>query len=107
MPNDEASKHVTDSLLLFARPQLADFQQQTWVEAAAPYIDHLYNVYQRKQNENHFSNNFSLTRFCKQLKVVLAAVESAKMVDSAIKEVDDEEKEWNATSQPTISEVSD
>lgn len=58
---------------------LADFQEQSWIEAVAPYIDYLYQ-HQTKAKENQsyetmaFRADFSLTRFMKQMKSVLSIV---------------------------------
>lgn len=58
-----------------------DFHEQSWTEAVAPYVDYLYNMYQVKGNQNQFydnvtfrNDNFSITRFSKQLRHVLSVL---------------------------------
>lgn len=77
---------ITENLLCMMRPGLIDFQElgQSWIESMAPYVDYLYNVYQQNAKESaqfydNFSfrnDNFSVTRFSKQLRYILAVLVS-------------------------------
>ena len=79
---------ITENLLCIMRLSLIDFQEQSWIEALAPYVDYLYNMYQVKGNQNQFydnitirNDNFSLTRFSKQLKHVLSVLTDSSTDD--------------------------
>ena len=79
---------ITENLLCIMRLGLIDFQEQSWIEALAPYVDYLYNMYQVKGNQNQFydnitfrNDNFLLTRFSKQLKHVLSVLTDSSTDD--------------------------
>lgn len=113
---------ITENLLCIMRPGLMDFQEQSWIEASAPYVDYLYNMYQSKGNQNQFydnfsfrNDNFSFTRFCKQLRHVLSVLvdntsaDDKKTMENAfimeenenlLKEANDE-NEWSSKINPT------
>lgn len=76
---------ITENLLCIMRPGLIDFHEtgQSWIETMAPYVDYLYNIYQQSATKDgaqfydNFSfrnDNFSLTRFSKQLRHILSVL---------------------------------
>ena len=80
---------ITENLLCMMRPDLMDFHEssQSWIESMAPYVDYLHSIYQQttkngtSQNQfyDNFSfrnDNFSLTRFSKQLRHILSVLVS-------------------------------
>lgn len=78
---------------------LADFQEQSWIEAVAPYVDYLYQ-HQTKPKEKQsyetmtFRSDFSLPRFMKQMKHVLSIiVENSLVASRSVDIIVDEESE--------------
>jgi hypothetical protein len=117
---------ITENLLCIMRPGLMDFQEQSWIEAAAPYVDYLYSMYQAKGNQNQFydnfsfrNDNFSVTRFGKQLRHVLSVLvdgsaDDKKTIESAFiieeQETAADESEWSSKANPsydTLHEVNE
>jgi hypothetical protein len=105
---------ITENLMCIMRPCLMDFHEQSWIEASAPYVDYLYNLYLAKGNQNQFydnfsfrNDNFSLTRYNKQLRHVLSVLvdsthdEMRTMENALIMEENDkmmkiDESEWSS-----------
>lgn len=103
---------ITENLLCIMRPGLIDFERQSWIEAASPYVDYLYSLHQSKENQNQFydnfsfrNDNFSLTRFCKHLKIVLSVLvdstfDEKKTIENALimeeNETKADESEWSS-----------
>lgn len=127
---------ITESLLCIMRPGLIDFHEQSWIEASAPYVDYLYSLYQSTKtgnNQNQFydnisfrSDNFSLTRFSKQLRHVLSILvvdsgssgggnEDTKTMENVFITMDEEqenemkinESEWSSKLNPTHEIMAD
>lgn len=106
---DMPQQKMKENLMYTTRPFVADFQQQSWVEAVAPYVDYLYNMRQATSSETQpyenfsFNNdNFSVTRLNKQLKNIFSVLMenstennflSAEKV--LVEEAADNENEWN------------
>lgn len=81
---------ITENLLCIMRPGLMDFHEssQSWIESTAPYVDYLHSIYQQTStkdgnSQNQFydnfsfrNDNFSLTRFSKQLRHILSVLVS-------------------------------
>lgn len=99
---------ITENLLCIMRPGSMDFQEQSWLEAMAPYVDYLYSMYQVKETQNQFydnitfrNDNFSLTRFSKQLKHVLSVLTDISADDKKTMEntfiIEENESTINAT----------
>lgn len=95
----------------------ANFQNQSWCEAVSPYVDYLYSMHQTKINQNQFyenfsfrNDNFSLTRFNKQLKLILSVVVdntidtmvNAEKILSEEPELNDNESEWSSQINSTF-----
>lgn len=114
---DLPQQKITDNLLSIIRPA-TDFHEQSWMESVAPYIDYLYTVYQTKSNQNQFyenfsfrNDNFSLSRFNKQLKHILSVIVDSSM-DSTMRnaenilseepEMKDNESEWSSQINPSF-----
>lgn len=105
---------VKEDLLSIARPMLTDFQEQSWIEAVSPFVDYLNRLYQAKGNTNQLydmttfrNDNFSITRFMKQMKNVLAlildnSVESMKAVEETLAEEPEsrDNSEWSSNINP-------
>lgn len=77
--SDLPQQTMKEHLISITRHLLVDFQDRSWVEATAPFVEHLYSMRQTKGNENQFYDNFSvrkdsfsLTRFNKQLRFILS-----------------------------------
>ncbi|KAG5671675.1 hypothetical protein PVAND_001863 [Polypedilum vanderplanki] len=117
---------ITENLLCIMRPGLMDFSEQTCIEALAPYVDYLYNIYQAKGNQNQFydnfsfrNDNFSLTRFSKQLKHVLSILvdsssDDKKTMENAFIIEENEttmasigESEWSSKSTNTLLKINE
>lgn len=118
---------ISEHLLCIMQPGLMDFHEQSWIEASAPYVDYLYSMFQSTKagnNQNQFydnisfrNDNFSLTRFSKQLRHVLSILiadnssggEDTKTMESVFITVDEEqenemkvnESEWSSKLNPT------
>lgn len=105
---DMPQQKMKDNLMYTTRPFVADFQEQNWVEAVAPYVDYLYNMRQTTSTENQpyenfaFNNdNFSVTRLNKQLKNIFSVVmenskENNLLAEKVLLEEQlDNENEWN------------
>lgn len=111
--SDLPQQQTKDNLMCILRPMLEDFQEQSWIEAVAPYVDYLYQ-HQTKAKENStyetmtFRNDFSLQRFTKQMKSVLSIVVenslvASKSVDIVLteeNETKDNESEWESHVNP-------
>lgn len=95
----------------------ADFQNQSWCEAVTPYVDYLYTMHQTKINQNQFyenfsfrNDNFSTTRFSKQLKHILSVIvdntiETVKIAEKILAEepeLKDNESEWSSATNVTF-----
>lgn len=118
------------------RPGLIDFHKQSWIEASAPYVDYLYSLFQSTKagnNQNQFydnisfrNDNFSLTRFSKQLRHVLSILvvdsvssegsnEDTKTMENVFITMDEEqenemkinESEWSSKLNPTHEIMAD
>lgn len=125
---------ITENLLCIMRPSLMDFHEQSWIEASAPYVDYLYSLYQSTKagnNQNQFydnisfrNDNFSLTRFSKQLRHVLSILivdngnssdETTKTMENVFITMDEEleneikinESEWSSKLNPTHEIMAD
>lgn len=79
--SDLPQQTTKEHLISITRHLLVDFQDRSWVEATAPFIEYLYSMRQTKGNENQFYDNFSvrkdsfsLTRFNKQLRFILSSL---------------------------------
>lgn len=79
--SDLPQQTMKEHLISITRHLLVDFQDRSWVEATAPFIEYLYSMRQTKGNENQFYDNFSvrkdsfsLTRFNKQLRFILSSL---------------------------------
>lgn len=97
--SDLPQQQTKDNLLCITRPLLADFQEQSWIEAVAPYVDYLYQ-HQTKPKEKQsyetmtFRSDFSLPRFMKQMKHVLSIiVENSLVASRSVDIIVDEESE--------------
>jgi hypothetical protein len=113
---DLPQQKITENLLRIMRPA-ADFQHQSWCEAIGPYVFYLYSAHQTKTNQNQFyenfsfrSDNFSLTRFNKQLKHILLVIvdntiDTMKNVEKILAEepeLKDNESEWSSQINSTF-----
>jgi hypothetical protein len=113
---------ITENLLCIMRPGLTDFEDQSWIEASAPYVDYLYNIYHASKDTQFYDNisfrndNFSLTRYGRQLKHVLSvlvdnAIDDRKTMENmfVVEENDAraEESEWSAKLKTTIDIIAD
>ena len=111
---DLPQQKITENLLCIMRP--ADFQNQSWCEAVAPYVDYIYSMHQTRINQNQFyenfsfrNDNFSLTRFNKQLKLILSVVvdpidttNNAEKILTEQPEPIDNESEWSSKFNSTF-----
>jgi hypothetical protein len=113
---DLPQQKTTENLLCIIRPA-ADFQDQSWCEAIAPYVDFLYSMHQTKTNQSQFyenfsfrNDNFSLTRFNKQLKHILSVIvdnttdtiKNAERILAEEPELKDNESEWSSQINSTF-----
>lgn len=134
---------ITENLLCIMRPDLMNFHEasgQSWIESSAPYVDYLYNIYQLSnsgggkdaaggsQFYDNFSfrnDNFSLTRFSKQLRHILQSVLVAIDTNATTTTADDkrtmekvlmtmeedemkiDESEWSSKLNPTHEIMAD
>lgn len=95
----------------------ADFRHQSWCEAVGGYVDYIYSMHQTKTNQNQFyenfsfrNDNFSLTRFNKQLKLILSVIvdnsidtiNNAEMILAEEPEPKDNESEWSSKFNSTF-----
>lgn len=107
---DLPQQKIMENLLCIMRPA-ASFQDQSWCEAVAPYVDYLYSMHQTKANQNQFyenfsfrNDNFSLTRFNKQLKLIISVLvdntidtmKNAEKILAEEPEINDNESEWSS-----------
>lgn len=72
---------LKENLIYATRPFVTDFQEQSWIEAVAPYFEFLYNSRQTKLKDNqpyeNFSfhnDSFSVLRLNKQLRNILSVL---------------------------------
>jgi hypothetical protein len=114
---DLPQQKITENLLCIMRPA-ADFRNQSWCEAVAPYVDFIYSMHQTRTNQNQFyenfsfrNDNFSLTRFNRQLKLILSVVvdntnetvvNNAEMILVEEPEPKDNESEWSSKFNSTF-----
>lgn len=118
---------ITENLLCIMRPGLMDFHEsgEGWIEASAPYIDYLYSIYQQSikdgksqgQFYDNFSfrnDNFSLTRYGKQLRQILSIlvsvdgepIDEKKTMEKVLATMEEDEmkideSEWSSKLNPT------
>ena len=122
---DPAMRKITENLLGIMRPDLMDFHEQSWIEAATPYVDYLYNMYQTKSNQSQFYDNFSfrndsfsLPRFNKQLRHVLSvlidsSLDDKKTVENSLIMEENEttekmdESEWSSNAKTVIDIIAE
>lgn len=111
---DLPQQKLAENLLCIMRPLVVDFQEHTWVETTAPYVNYLNSIYQLKENENQsyenfrFRGDFSLTRFTKELRYILSAIidnstETMRNVDETLTEepeTKDNGSEWSSQINP-------
>lgn len=105
---DMLQQKTKENLMFITRPFVADFQEQSWVETVAPYVEYLYNMRQTTANENQpyenfsFNNdNFSITRLNKQLRNIFSVVaensteNNLLSAEKVVEEQPENENEWN------------
>lgn len=129
---------ITENLLCIMRPGLIDFHhERSWIEASAPYVDYLYTLYQQTMKDANTQNqfydnfsfrndNFSLTRFSKQLRHILSVlvidysggggegsqVNDKRTMENALVTLEEDEmkideSEWSSKLNPTHEIMAD